>query len=48
MEMHIIHRNKKYKNVPEALEHPDGLTVLGFFYQVSFSHSQLKCILKLN
>lgn len=35
MEMHIIHRNKKYANVSEALEHPDGLTVLAFFYQVS-------------
>ncbi|CAD7077560.1 unnamed protein product [Hermetia illucens] len=34
MEMHIIHRNKKYANVSEALEHPDGLTVLAFFYQL--------------
>lgn len=34
MEMHIIHRNRKYKNVAEALGHPDGLTVLGFFYQI--------------
>ncbi|KAL1378725.1 hypothetical protein pipiens_003924 [Culex pipiens pipiens] len=34
MEMHIIHRNKKYKNVAEALGYSDGLTVLGFFYQV--------------
>lgn len=33
MEMHIIHRNKKYKNVAEALGYSDGLTVLGFFYQ---------------
>ncbi|XP_055641079.1 carbonic anhydrase 7 [Toxorhynchites rutilus septentrionalis] len=35
LEMHIIHRNKKYKSVPEALGYADGLTVLGFFYQVS-------------
>lgn len=34
MEMHIIHRNRKYKNVAEALSYPDGLTVLGFFYQI--------------
>ncbi|XP_058825192.1 carbonic anhydrase 7 [Topomyia yanbarensis] len=35
LEMHIIHRNKKYKNVAEALGYSDGLTVLGFFYQVT-------------
>lgn len=35
LEMHIIHRNRKYANVPEALKHRDGLTVLAFFYQVS-------------
>lgn len=35
MEMHIIHRNRKYKDLAEALGHGDGLTVLGFFYQVS-------------
>lgn len=35
MEMHIIHRNIKYKTVSEALSHEDGLCVLGFFYQLS-------------
>lgn len=34
MEMHIIHRNRKYGTTAEALEHRDGLTVLAFFYQV--------------
>lgn len=34
MEMHIIHRNKRYKSVPEALNFEDGLCVLGFFYQL--------------
>ncbi|XP_055699470.1 carbonic anhydrase 2 [Phlebotomus papatasi] len=34
MEMHIIHRNRKYKDVAEALKYGDGLTVLGFFYQI--------------
>ncbi|XP_055544276.1 carbonic anhydrase 7 [Wyeomyia smithii] len=35
LEMHIIHRNKKYKTVAEALGYSDGLTVLGFLYQVT-------------
>uniref|UniRef100_U5ESR7 Carbonic anhydrase n=1 Tax=Corethrella appendiculata TaxID=1370023 RepID=U5ESR7_9DIPT len=34
LEMHIIHRNKKYKNVAEALTYSDGLAVLAFFYQL--------------
>lgn len=34
LEMHIIHRNRRYPNVSEALKHGDGLTVLAFFYQV--------------
>lgn len=37
MEMHIIHRNKKYKSVAEAIKYGDGLTVLGFFYQVEYT-----------
>lgn len=35
MEMHIIHRNLKYKTVAEALGFEDGLCVLGFFYQLA-------------
>lgn len=34
MEMHLIHRNKKYKDLKTSLGHPDGLTVLGIFLQV--------------
>lgn len=34
MEMHIIHRNKKYKSIPEAIQYDDGICVLGFFYQL--------------
>lgn len=34
MEMHIIHRNRKYTTMSEALDHADGLCVLGFFYQL--------------
>lgn len=37
MEMHIIHRNTKYATAAEAYEHYDGLTVLAFFYNVSFN-----------
>ncbi|XP_055385120.1 carbonic anhydrase 2-like [Condylostylus longicornis] len=32
MEMHIVHRNKKYASLGEALEYSDGVAVLGFFY----------------
>lgn len=37
LEMHIVHRNKKYRSLAEALQHPDGLCVLAFFYQVFIS-----------
>lgn len=35
MEMHVIHRNKKYETVAEALKNDDGLCVLAFFYQIA-------------
>lgn len=41
MEMHIIHRNRRYATVPEALGHEDGLCVLGFFYQISERESDV-------
>lgn len=34
MEMHLVHRNRKYNDVNEALKHKDGLSVLGVFFQV--------------
>lgn len=34
LEMHVIHRNRKYENIFEALQYQDGLAVLAFFYQV--------------
>lgn len=40
VEMHIIHRNMKYKNISEAISHTDGLTVLAFFYQVQQSNNK--------
>lgn len=37
MEMHLVHRNKKYKNIDEAMKHDDGLCVVAFFYQLADS-----------
>lgn len=35
LEMHIIHRNMRYKTMADALKYSDGLCVLGFVYQIS-------------
>ena len=35
MEMHIVHRNRIYSNLSNALNHKNGLVVLGIFFQVS-------------
>ncbi|XP_013100037.1 carbonic anhydrase 2 [Stomoxys calcitrans] len=32
-EMHIVHKNVKYASVPEAVEHADGLAVLGVLFE---------------
>lgn len=32
--MHIVHMNVKYQTLAEAKGHPNGLAVLGFFFQV--------------
>ncbi|XP_054726333.1 carbonic anhydrase 2 [Anastrepha obliqua] len=34
MEMHIVHRNKKYATLADALEFTDGAAVLGFFFNL--------------
>ena len=34
MELHMVHRNIHDEEVSEALEHENGLTVLGFKFQV--------------
>ncbi|XP_037949018.1 carbonic anhydrase 7-like isoform X2 [Teleopsis dalmanni] len=34
MEMHIVHRNKKYATLAEALDYADGAAVLGFFFNL--------------
>lgn len=35
MELHMVFFKEEYNNVKEAVLHPDGLTVLAFFYEVS-------------
>lgn len=35
MELHVVFFKQQYKNAKTALDHPDGLTVLAFFYEVS-------------
>jgi len=34
MELHMVFYKKKYRNSRSALDYPDGLTVLAFFYEV--------------
>lgn len=36
MEMHIVHKNRNYSNLSNALNYKDGLVVLGVFFQVSW------------
>ncbi|GAB1598393.1 carbonic anhydrase 1-like, partial [Argonauta hians] len=47
MEMHIVHYNKKYANIKEALKKPLGIAVLGFFMQVTNQNNpEFNCIAK--
>ncbi|TMW43057.1 hypothetical protein DOY81_011864, partial [Sarcophaga bullata] len=39
MEMHIVHRNKKYATLAEALDYVDGAAVLGFFFNLDEDES---------
>jgi len=46
MEIHLVHWNKKYGTIADALNYSDGLAVLGFFYEVSTAdNGDLKSIL---
>ncbi|KAL3858194.1 hypothetical protein ACJMK2_012798 [Sinanodonta woodiana] len=40
MELHIVHFKEEYGSVTEALNHPDGLAVLGFMFKVSSTDSE--------
>lgn len=33
-EMHIVHRNRKYPNINEALKYSDGVAVLGILLKI--------------
>lgn len=37
MELHMVFYKKQYRNVQLAMEKPDGLAVLAFFYHVRYS-----------
>ncbi|XP_017891224.1 carbonic anhydrase 2 isoform X2 [Ceratina calcarata] len=41
MEMHIVHRNKVYSNFSSALDHKNGLAVLGIFFQLQEEDNEL-------
>lgn len=40
LEMHIVCQNTKYKELSEAVLHPDGLAVLGVMYELSDTNSR--------
>lgn len=35
MELHVVFFNKRYVDAKHAMQYPDGLCVLAFFYDVS-------------
>lgn len=35
MEMHLVHYKSEYKDISEAIKHPDGLAVLGVLFVIS-------------
>lgn len=39
-QLHIVHINVKYRTLVEAKGHPNGLAVLGFFFQVGLRGSR--------
>lgn len=41
LEGHLVHRNKKYPSIAEAVKYSDGLTVLGILYEQKSSKSPL-------
>ena len=36
MEVHLVHFNKKYETIEEAIFEKDGLAVLGYLYRVKY------------
>lgn len=45
MEMHIVHRNKMYTNVSQAMDKVNGLAVLGFFFEIGRSNPHFQEII---
>lgn len=43
--MHIVHMNAKYQTLAEAKGHPNGLAVLGFFFQVGLQEAPRNWVL---
>lgn len=39
MELHMVFFKEEYQSASEAVKHSDGLTVLAFFYEVSFKYT---------
>jgi len=35
LELHLVHFNSKYGHIGEAIQHPDGLAVIGIFFALS-------------
>jgi len=35
LELHLVHFNSKYEEIGEAVQHPDGLAVIGIFFSLS-------------
>lgn len=40
LEMHIVCQNTKYSDLSEALQHPDGLAVMGIMFEVSQANNR--------
>ncbi|XP_043228606.1 putative carbonic anhydrase 3 [Amphibalanus amphitrite] len=40
LEMHIVSQNTKYDELSEALQHPDGLAVMGIMFEVSRANNR--------
>ncbi|KAK9299457.1 hypothetical protein QLX08_007487 [Tetragonisca angustula] len=43
MEMHIVHKNRIYSNLSNALNHKNGLVVLGIFFQLQEEDNKSLC-----
>lgn len=46
-ELHLVHWNTKYENFGKAVQHPDGLAVLGVFLQIGDAKPGLQKVVDL-